>query len=122
MGRAEQHRFRLTTPGRRVMRAPRPDDVLGVLESLPRDGHAVLQSMDDAEVYIQVWLRPDGTYQLELRDGSVETHRQALSVSRDRVAAAFSAWLDEHSGDGDDSWRAPHDWRDISATFTEPPA
>jgi hypothetical protein len=54
MSRAAQHRYRLTTPGRRVMRAPKPDVVLGVIESLPRDGHVLLESMDEPEIYIQV--------------------------------------------------------------------
>ena len=119
MSRAAQHRFRMTTPGRRVMRAPRPDDVLGVIESLPRDGHVLLESMDEPEVYIQVWLRPEGSYQLELREGSVETHVQTRSLSRERVAAAFSGWLEEHSGDGDGTWRDGHQWNDISATFAD---
>jgi hypothetical protein len=119
MSRAAQHRFRMTTPGRRVMRAPRPDDVLGVIESLPRDGHVLLESMDEPEVYIQVWLRPEGSYQLELREGSVETHVQTRSLSRERVAAAFSGWLEEHSGDGDGTWRDGYQWNDISATFAD---
>jgi len=101
------------------MRAPRPDDVLGVIESLPRDGHVLLESMDEPEVYIQVWLRPEGSYQLELREGSVETHVQTRSLSRERVAAAFSGWLEEHSGDGDGTWRDGYQWSDISATFAD---
>ena len=117
MSRAAQHRFRLTTPGRRVMRAPKPDVVLGVLESLPRDGTALLGSMDEAEVYIQVWLRPDGTYQLETRRGSVNTHEQTRTVSRERVAAAFTGWLEEHSGDGDDGWRTPFRWNQIGSSL-----
>ena len=117
MTRAAQRRYRLTTPGRRVMRAPKPDDVLGVIESLPRDGHVLLQSMDAPEVYIQVWLRPEGDYQLEVRDGSVATHVQTRTVSRERTAAAFSAWLDEHSGDGDDRWRQTFQWNNIGATL-----
>lgn len=117
MSRAAQHRFRLTTPGRRVMRAPKPDVVLGVLESLPRDGTALLESMDEAEIYIQVWLRPDGTYQLETRQGSVNTHEQTRTVSRERVAAAFTGWLEEHSGDGDDGWRTPFHWNQIGSSL-----
>ena len=117
MSRATQHRFRLTTPGRRVIRAPKPEVVLGVIESLPRDGHALLESMDVPEVFIQVWLRPDGSYQLELRDGSVETHVQTRSVLRERVAAAFTGWLEEHSGDADAQWRDDFQWNDISATL-----
>ena len=74
---------------------------LGSLNRSPRDGHVLLESMDEPEVYIQVWFRPEGSYQLELREGSVETHVQTRSSVRERVAAAFSGWLDEHSGDGD---------------------
>lgn len=118
MSRAAQHRYRLTTPGRRVMRAPKPDVVLGVIESLPRDGHVLLESMDEPEIYIQVWLSPNGSYQLELRDGSAATHVQTRSVFRERVAAAFTGWLEEHSGDGDASWRDNFQWNDISGTVS----
>lgn len=99
------------------MRAPKPDDVLGVIESLPRDGHVLLESMDEPEVYIQVWLRPEGHYQLEVRDGSLATHVQTRTVSRDRVAAAFTGWLDEHSGDSDDHWREAFQWNNISGSL-----
>ena len=120
MTRAAALRYRLTTPGRPVVRAPDPEVVLGIAESLPRDGHVVLQSMDEPEVYIQVWLRPDGSYQLELRDGSVHTHVQTRSVSRERVAAAFTSWLEEHSGDGDAGWRDGFQWNDISRILSNP--
>lgn len=121
MSRATQQRYRLTTPGRRVLRAPRPEVVLGVIESLPRDGHLLLESMDKPEVYIQVWLRPDGSYQLELREGSVDTHVQTRSVLRERVAAALTSWLEEHSGDGDSSWRDNYHWNDLSWTLSNGP-
>jgi hypothetical protein len=121
MSRAAQQRYRLTTPGRRVLRAPQREVVLGVIESLPRDGHVLLESMDQPEVYIQVWLRPDGSYQLELREGSVDTHVQTRSVSRQRVAAAFTSWLEEHSGDGDSGWRDNYRWNDISGTLSNEP-
>lgn len=121
MTRAAALRYRLTTPGRTVVRAPDPEVVLGIVESLPRDGHVVLQSMDEPEVYIQVWLRPDGSYQLELRDGSVHTHVQTRSVSRERVAAAFTSWLEEHSGEGGAGWRDNFHWKDISGTLSKEP-
>lgn len=121
MSRAAQQRYRLTTPGRRVVRGPKPEVVLGVIESLPRDGHVLLESMDQPEVYIQVWFRPDGSYQLELRDGSVDTHVQTRSVFRERVAAAFTSWLEEHSGDGDAGWRDSFHWKDISGTLSKEP-
>ena len=121
MTRAAQQRYRLVTPGRPVLRAPKREVVLGVIESLPRDGHAVLASMDQPEVYIQVWLRSDGSYQLELRDGSVHTHKQTRSVSRERVSAAFTSWLQEHSGEADAGWRDTLHWNDISGTLSNGP-
>src|SRR6478735_4235438 len=121
MSRAAQHRYRLTATSHRSVRAPVPDVVLAVIETLPRDGHALLQSMDDPEVYMQVWLRPEGSYQLELREGSVDTHVQTRSVSRERVAAAFTGWLEEHSGDGEAVWRGNYQWNDISAMFQDAP-
>lgn len=99
------------------MRAPTPEDVLGVIESLPRDGHVLLESMDAPQVYIQVWLRPEGHYQLELRDGSLETHVQTRTVSRERTAEAFTAWLLEHSGDADEGWRENFQWNNISGSL-----
>ena len=118
MSRAAQHRYRLTATSHRSVPAPEPDVVLAVIQTLPRDGHAVLLSMDDPEVYIQVWLRPEGSYQLELREGSVDTHVQTRSVSAERVTAAFTGWLEEHSGDGDAVWRGNYQWNDISAMFS----
>jgi hypothetical protein len=103
------------------MHAPKPEVVLGIIESLPRDGHVVLESMDEPEVYIQVWLRPDGSFQVEMREGAVETHVQTRSVSRERVAAAFTGWLDEHSGDGGAGWRDDYQWNDISGTLSKGP-
>ena len=117
MSRAAQPRYRLTATSHRSVRAPEPEVVLAVIETLPRDGHALLQSLDDPEVYIQVWLRPDSSYQLELREGSVDTHVQTRSVSRERVAAAFTGWLEEHSRDGEAVWRGNYQWDDTSATF-----
>ncbi|MFC7492098.1 MULTISPECIES: hypothetical protein [unclassified Knoellia] len=73
-----------------------------MIESLPRDGHVLLESMDEPEVYVQVWLRPEGHYQLEVRDGSLQ-----LSLG----------WLDEHSGDGDDHWRDGFQWDNISCSL-----
>jgi hypothetical protein len=116
--RARQHRYRLKTPGRPVERAPRPEIVLGTIESLPRDGHVLLESMDEQEVYIQAWLRPDGTYQLEFREGSAATHLQTRSASRERVAAAFTGWLEGHSGDGDSRWREGLQWKNISGELS----
>lgn len=93
VSRARDHRYRLTTPRRPSVRAPAPDGVAATIESLPRDGHAVLQSLDEPELYDQVWFRADGTYQLEVREGSVATPADR-TVDRGRVAAAFTAWLD----------------------------
>ena len=73
--------------------------------------------MDAAEVYVQAWLRPDGSYQLELREGSAATHVQTRTVSRDRVAEAFTGWLEEHSGDGDDGWRERFQWNEIGTSL-----
>ncbi len=116
VSRARQHRYRLKTPGRPIERAPKPEIVLATIESLPRDGHVLLESMDEQEVYIQAWLRPDGTYQLEVREGSAATHLQTRSAFRERVAAAFTGWLEEHSGDGDSRWRETFSGRTSAAT------
>jgi hypothetical protein len=112
--------FRLEGSACRNVRGPGSAVILGVLESLPRDGHVILASMDAAEVFIQVWHRPDGSYQLETRNGSAASHVQTRSISREKVADAFSAWLGEKAGEGDASWRAAFQWNDISGMFAPP--
>ena len=51
----------------------------------------------------------------------MQTHLQTRSVSGERVAAAFTGWLEEPSGDGDATWRDGHQWTNISATLTNTP-
>ena len=62
------------------------------------------------DVYIQVWQRPDGIYQLEHRAGSPSEHYQTLTVSSGKVFTAFDAWRR-----GEVGWDTPFTWRLIDA-------
>lgn len=88
------------------------DNVVAVLEAMARGGNAVVGSDADPEVFIQVWLRDNGVYQLEYRDGKPTRHYQTLTVSRDKVAAAIVGWLAD-----DDSWKEAFQWKDIGHWF-----
>jgi hypothetical protein len=95
-------------------RDPSRSRIEAAVLSLPRDGHLGLEhsGVDKADEYIQVWLRPDGIYQLEYRDGSPTEHYQTLTVSADKVHTAFNAWRL-----GDREWRAGFTWTCIGSMF-----
>ncbi|PKV91353.1 hypothetical protein ATK30_2122 [Amycolatopsis echigonensis] len=89
------------------------DNVVAVLEAMARGGNAVVSSDADPDnVFIQVWLRDNGVYQLEYRAGKPTRHYQTLTVSRDKVAAAFAGWLAD-----DESWKEAFQWKDIGDWF-----
>ena len=112
MTRAEEMRFRLTSAHARLLRGPRPEQIEARIEDLPRDGYLVLEHLDRDQEYVQVRLRPDGVFQLEVRDGSADRHLGTRTVSREKVAAAFAGWQAELLGGGRD-WRAEHQWEPV---------
>jgi hypothetical protein len=81
---------------------------------LPRDSHLILEDSREgrANEYIQVWLRQDGVYQLEYRDGSAAEHYQTLTVSVGKVHTAFNAWRL-----GEREWQAAFTWTCIGSLF-----
>ena len=101
--------------GSRVATHHRPstDAVATALNALGRDTTLVLEDRDEEEVYVQVWLRDDGLFQLECRDGGPATHRRVLTVSAEKVERAVLAWRAR-----DDDWDAGIDWTDVSAEFS----
>ncbi|WP_431960932.1 hypothetical protein [Actinacidiphila sp. bgisy160] len=84
---------------------PRGARLEAAVLNLPRDGHLVLQCAAEADCYAQVWLRPDGTYQLEYRDRSPSEHYQTRTVSADKVIAAVVGWAA-----GEVAWRDSFQW------------
>ena len=73
--------------------------------NMRRDGHLVVECLLDADCYAQVWLRPDGTYQLEYRDRSPSEHYQTRTISREKVIAALNGWVA-----GEIGWRDQFQW------------
>ncbi|NKE57317.1 hypothetical protein FXN61_10920 [Lentzea sp. PSKA42] len=100
--------------GTRIPRLQNPDDsrIEAAVRTLARESVVVLSETNDDNTYIQVWQRPDGLYQLEHRAGSPLEHFQTVTVSADKVHAAFTAWLDN-----DEGWADPFTWKPISELF-----
>jgi hypothetical protein len=73
--------------------------------NLGRDGTLVLECAADSDCYAQVWLRPDGSYQLEYRDRGPGEHFQTRTVSVEKVIAALRGW-----SVGAIDWRDRFDW------------
>lgn len=99
-----------------LVRNPTESNIQAVLESLPRDGHIILEVAGEPELnahYVQVWLRSNGLYQLEYREGGAGEHYQALTVSREKVCEALSEW-----NQGGSSWRENFSWKSIGEWFT----
>lgn len=102
--------------GSRVPTTSRPSRraVSTAVASLVRDGWVLLQAVDAEDLYAQVWLRPDGLYQLEHRAGGPDRHFRALTVSQEKVERVLLAWFAE-----DDGWDVGIDWTDVSAMFRD---
>ena len=98
----------------RTNRRPSTDAVATALHALGRDATFVLEDRDQKEVYVQVWLRADGLFQLESRTGGPSTHRRLLTVSAEKVERVVLAWRA-----GEDVWDDGLDWTDVSAEFSE---
>lgn len=83
--------------------------------NLRRGGRLVLECAADPDCYAQVWLRPDGTYQLEYRDRSPAEHFQTRTLSSVKVVAALTAWTA-----GEIRWRDSFQWTSIGFWFSNP--
>lgn len=102
-------------PGHRPdQNCPRGAKLEAAVLNLPRDGHLVLQCAAEADCYAQVWLRPDGTYQLEHRDRSPAEHYQTRTLSADKAIAALAGWAA-----GEIAWRDAFQWNSIGSWFSD---
>ena len=98
-------------PGHRpTLACPRGAALETTVLNLHRDDSLVLECAECDDCYIQVWHRPDGTFQLEYRDRSPDEHYQTRTVSTEKVITAFSGWLV-----GEVSWRDQFQWTPFSS-------
>ncbi|MFC1408861.1 hypothetical protein ACEZCY_06130 [Streptacidiphilus sp. N1-12] len=86
-------------------RCPRADALEPAVLNIRRDGSLVLECANEPDCYIQVWLRPDGTYQLEYRDRSPAEHYLTRTLSAEKVVAALKGWTA-----GEIGWRDNFQW------------
>ncbi|MFJ4844068.1 MULTISPECIES: hypothetical protein [unclassified Streptomyces] len=102
-------------PGHRPeQNCPRGARLEAAVLSLPRDGVLVLGCAVEADCYAQVWLRPDGTYELEYRDRSPAEHYQTRTLSAEKVVAALTGWET-----GGIAWRNAFQWNSIGSWFSD---
>jgi len=96
-----------------VQHNPTENRIRALVGALSRDGHVVLEQFGrSSSYYIQVWLRPDGVFQLEYRAGSASEHYQTRTESREQVASALSGW-----SKGESAWRDDFEWLSIGEWF-----
>lgn len=81
----------------RVSRNPEQSTVRAVVENLSSGQHAVASlgghsELESSLLYAQVWLRPEGFYQLEYRDGAPSRHWRSFTVSIDKAAGFLVDW------------------------------
>ncbi|MGV9358412.1 hypothetical protein [Streptomyces misionensis] len=108
------------TSGRgHVVRRPTKPAVGTMLANLRRGNeHLILERQDEERVgdwYIQVWFRPNNTYQLEYRDGVPAEHYRTLTVSQEKVLHALLGWMLDKPG-----WREGFMWDGIGHMFAPP--
>jgi hypothetical protein len=101
----------------RMVRSPDEETVQSVVQTLTRGEHVVISAGvegggESTLVYAQVWLRPEGIYQVEYRDGAPSRHWRAMSVSREKAAGFLASWCAN-----DPDYARGFQWEDISAWF-----
>ncbi|WP_146231890.1 hypothetical protein [Lentzea atacamensis] len=106
-GMTERRRAVLEGTRIRRVRNPTAGRIEAAVLGMARENVVVLSEADDD--HVQVWQRPGGLLQLEHRAGSPVEHFQTMTVSADKVHAAFTAWLRRDGG-----WAAPFTWRSVS--------
>jgi hypothetical protein len=103
----------MRTSGGLVQRNPTENRISALLAALSRNDSIILEQVGSSNSnYIQVWLRPDGVFQLEYRAGQPSEHYQTRTDSRCRVVSALSGWIDEES-----AWRDDFEWLSIGNWF-----
>ncbi len=101
------------------MRDPGPAALSRLVANMQRgDSHLIVERFGadepEGDWYAQVWLRENGVYQLEYRDGVAAEHYRTLTVSLPKVVNALVGW-----SQGRTAWRAEFDWNNVGAEFAE---
>jgi hypothetical protein len=98
-----------------VQRNPTENRIRALVGALSRDEYVILEQFGRSSThYIQVWLRPDGFFQLEYRAGNPSEHYQTRTESREKIASALSAW-----SKGESAWRDNFEWVSIGDWFNK---
>lgn len=79
-------------------------DLLGHL-SAPDNRFLVYEHTSDANSYIQTYLRPEGDYRLEYREGGATSHYRTVGENCDSILRAFAGWARETG-----TWREEFTW------------
>ena len=98
-----------------LLRSPEESIIGAAVNALAGDDHVILEYEGESGEnvhYIQVWLRPDGDFQLEYRAGEPNEHYQTITPHRGKVASALTGWMR-----GGSEWRNDFDWRSIGDWF-----
>src|SRR3954462_1608346 len=91
-----------------IVENPTSDDLHVLLGGLTLSNRfVVVERLDaeNAEYYMQAYLRDDGAYWLEYRDGSVDAHFRASCRARRVLEQVFTMWLYRLPG-----WRETLTW------------
>ena len=90
-----------------LVEKPSIDSVRYEIDSLGLDQFVVLSRDDDH--YVQAYRNPDGTFQLEYRDGSESEHYETVAPPDiDVVEQAFIRYCSDMT-----DWRSPWEWQEI---------
>ncbi|WP_203971195.1 hypothetical protein [Planotetraspora silvatica] len=87
---------------------PNSEDIRALLFGLTGTNRfAIVERLDveNDQHYMQAYLRDDGTYWLEYREGDADAHFQTSSRNLGLMCQAFTMWLYRLPG-----WREPFDW------------
>lgn len=104
----------MRTSGGLVQRNPTENRLRALLGALSRGDYVILGRVGSSHThYIQVWLRPNGLFQLEYRAGQASEHYQTQADSREKIVSALSGWIKEENG-----WRDDFDWVSIGSWFS----
>ncbi|MDN3356802.1 hypothetical protein [Actinomadura sp. DC4] len=92
-----------------VVDGPISEDIRTLLNGLGPGNHFVIVERLDAENdehYMQAYLHDDGSYWLEYREGTADTHFQTSSRSPQLISQTFTKWLYRLPG-----WRDGFSWQ-----------